>query len=381
MSAEVFDLSASERRVLDLIWHNGPIARRDIAERLQLTAAAVTGLARQLAERRLVVETVDRSGARGQPARPISINQRGAFSVGVNFSHSYVEAGVVDLKGEVVSHRMERISEPDPHIISDVVAAALPKLVGEAGLSLSRCLGAGFTLPGDFLPDGVRLKAHPYFPKFRDIDIRTALKGALALDCYFENDALAAATGEYLLGYGRSCESLVLIHIGHGVGGGVIIKGEAHRGAHGNAALFGVLFPDDRPRPSGMDLFRQLRAVGEGDAVDFCDLEALGPLSDDVTRDWVLRAGEQLERAVYVATRLFDPSVIVIGGRLPGGVSEALLSAIRPERAFGGLEGFAKTGDLPAPSLVASRYGSLAGMVGAASLPLKARLFTQAHGA
>ncbi|WP_440959195.1 ROK family protein [Oceanicaulis sp. LC35] len=381
MSEALFDLTPSQKRVLEQIWHFGPIARRDIADRVQMTPAAVTGLARDLAARNLVTETVERSGARGQPARPLSINRRGAFSIGVNFSHAFVEAGAVDLKGQMLAHQSVRLSseDPDPAEISAQVKALIPDLLKKAGAPPERCLGVGFTLPGDFLPDGVRLKAHPYFPRFRDVDIRQALAGDIELDCFFENDALTAAIGEQLLGYGRSVESLMLIHIGHGVGGGLMHKGEAFRGAHGNAALVGVLYPDDQPRPSGMDLFQTLRDAGHEGRIDFPDLQALYQSSDTALQGWIKRAGAQLETAIYVATRLFDPSVVVIGGRLPGAISKAVCEQVNTDRAFGGGEGFAKTAELPAPVLTASQHGSLAGVIGAASLAVKSRLLTTAE--
>jgi len=378
MTETPFDLTPSQKRVLEQIWHFGPIARRDIADRVQMTPAAVTGLARELAARNLVTETVERSGARGQPARPLSINRRGAFSIGVNFSHAFVEAGAVDLKGEMLAHQTVRLSrsDPDPAEISARVKALIPGLLKEAGAPIERCLGVGFTLPGDFLPDGVRLKAHPYFPRFRDVDIREALAGDIELDCFFENDALTAAIGEQLLGYGRSVQSLMLIHIGHGVGGGLMHKGEAFRGAHGNAALVGVLYPDDQPRPSGMDLFERLKAAGHDAGIDFPDLEALYQANDPTLMSWIDRAGTQLETAIYVATRLFDPSVVVIGGRLPGVISKAVCDQVDVSRAFGGGAGFAQTHELPAPSLTASQHGSRAGVIGAASLAVKSRLLT-----
>ncbi|WP_343226817.1 ROK family protein [Rhizobium laguerreae] len=134
-------------------------------------------------------------------------------------------------------------------------------------------------------------------------------------------------------------DPMFFIHIGHGVGGGAVIDGRPYRGVNGNACLPGVLYLYDQPRPSGQDLFATLN--GAGFAIhDFIDLERLPDSAEAALEIWVERAGKQLSETVRVATAMFDPALIVLGGRLPELVTDRLVRAITSQPILGPSRGW-----------------------------------------
>lgn len=356
-------LSPSERRILDLIWRCGPIARTDLATLAGMTAASVTRLVRSLADRRLVEESVHRVGARGQPTRPVSIDHRGATSVGLYFSHRRVEMGLVDLSGRLLHEETLPLEHATPEALADLTRAFLTTIARDEKLRTGPLLGIGVAVPGDFIDGARQLHAHAFFPELARRDAFVDYARAVPEPVLVENDAASATLGERVLGAAQKIDSFLFVHIGHGVGGGVMIDGRLVRGVRGNAGMVGIQFPNDRPRPSGQDLLLTLRAA-KIDVVDFADLAQLDPRACAPLRGWINRAGAQLREQLSITARLFDPEAVIIGGRLPLPLLQLLTNEVAGP-------GFCDEGvGLPAPRVICSTLGPRAGVIGAATLPI-----------
>lgn len=356
----LFCLQDSEKSVLRSIWAEGPIPRIDIGERTGLGSATVTRITRELVRRGLVQESVRRNGRRGKPARPVMLRQRGAFAYGVYFSHSYMDAGLVDLTGRLIAQERLTFDQATPSLIVRAARIGLTRLTARAGVELARVVGAGFALPGDFGDSG-KLKAHAYFPALWDCDVMAAFSESMPIPVFVENDGAAAAAGERVNGIGRSIQTFVFIHIGHGVGGGLVLNGRLFRGHHGNSGLMGGLFPLNAPRPSGQDLIETLQAAGYS-VPDFNALDDPTVINSPAMRKWTARAARQLGQALSVAGRLVDPEAIILGGRMPPKILNALYSALDVKGAF------AASQSLPHPTVLASELGPDGGLIGAASV-------------
>lgn len=352
-----FALSATQRLVLETVWRQGEISRVGIAKATGLTGASATRLVRDLEERGLTVDRVQHDGARGQPSRPVSLARDGAYALGVNFSHSYLDVGLVSLVGELVVQERLPLERATPDVIGRMAAEAFDRLRRRAGVPLKKTVGAGFSVPGDFISP-TRLNAHAYFPDFADTDVREVFSRHLPIPVVIENDAASAALGERVHGLGRSYSSFILVHVGHGVGSGLVINGQLHRGFHDNAGLIGIAFPMDAPRPSGQDLFATLKTAGapsDFDALDSVDLD------DPQVARWLDRAGAQLAEGLYVPARVVDPQAIILGGRLP---PRFLKELYRRTPVATVLE---RNAPLPSPPFLLSELGAFAGVIGAAA--------------
>ena len=362
-------LTPSERRVLDIIWRHGPIARTDIGPMTDLSTMSVTRITRELGDHGLLTEAVQRTGGRGQPARPLAIKADAAYAVGVYFSNRQIQIALIDLSGSVLERQTLAVEAQTPRDVAEAANAAWRGFRDGRGLDASRVAGMGFALPGDFISDRKRLNAHALFPGFRGEDLQAELQAHCDLEVHVENDAASAALGERLLGAGQTIESFFFAHIGHGIGGGLILDGRLYRGTSGNAGIIGVQFPNDLPRPSGQDLLETLARAGVA-AADFDDLEALDPGTCAPLQAWIERAAGQLRQGLWITARMVDPEAIIIGGRLPRRLLDAVVARVDVER-------FCEDGSgLPRPRVLASALGPAAGVIGAAALPFQARFFS-----
>lgn len=357
-------LSQADRRVLALLLDSGPLSRVEMAERLGVSRAAVTQMIASLDRFGLIAEGESRKGARGQPARPVAVRGEAAYSAGVSFSHSYLDVAVIELTGREVAFHRERLGEPSPTAVAATATAALAAARAQAGLGKTDLLGIGFALPGDFRVDAPVLQAHRYFPAFDQLDARAWFQSRFEEPVFVENDGRTCAMGERLAGLGHACRDFMLVHIGHGVGGGLFLNNRLYRGAHFNAGPIGTFFPMDAPRPSGQDLLETLRASGI-EADDFDALDTIGQThAADVAR-WCARAGAQLAPALQHVANVIDPAFIIVGGRLPARLLADIVKATghpqeAPEIRCAGQP----------PVVLASTMGARAGAIGAAALPV-----------
>jgi predicted NBD/HSP70 family sugar kinase len=358
-------LSPNERRILDVIWRQGPVARAEIAGLVDLTTGSVTRITQTLLQQGLLVESILHDGGRGTPSRPLSIAAGGAFAFGVSFSHRYMDVGLLDLTGRLIGSVRRRYADAKPEIIRRNSREAVSALALEYAIDPDRVAGIGFAIPGDFSPHAPFILAHPFFPHLVGVDLARVLSTDMPYPVFIENDCNSAALGERILGYGRQFRTFISVFVCHGIGGGIIIDGTLYRGTHGNAGGLHAFFPISQPRPSGHDLFDTMSR--EGVAVrDFLDFEPVDAIDLPGVRPWLSRAGKQLRDALSIVARVFDPDAIIIGGRLPPTFLQALAHSVDDEM-------FCANAASAKPVVRASELGPQAGIVGAAAVALYAR--------
>lgn len=217
------------------------------------------------------------------------------------------------------------------NIIPDIVRS----LPGEAA-------GAAIGVPGAVLADGtVNRCVNLGWGICRPGDEFTALTG---IPCRMCNDANAAALGEQWLGGGAGFDSILMVTLGTGVGGGLVMGGGLIAGAHGAGGEIGhIIVEPDEPEPcscgnhgclehycsaTGITRLGHRAGLGERSAKDIFAMAAAG---DRTALAVVDTACDYLGRGIAAACTTFDPAAVVLGG----GVARAgEFLRIRVEKAF-----------------------------------------------
>jgi glucokinase len=257
------------------------------------------------------------------------------------------------------------------------------KIADQKGLTV---VGAGVGAPGVIRMDqGIVVKS-PNFPDWNNLPLKEELERALHIPVFIENDANAAALGEQWLGAGRGINSMILLTLGTGVGGGIVLNNLIWQGADGMAGEIGhmTLIPEGRRCGCGNTGCLEMYASARGIVLSYRD--ALGMKESgkapELTAEQVYQAardgepvalrvmkdmGRMLGIGIANLINIFNPQMIVIGG----GVKDAwqlFIGATHEEimrRAF----------QVPAErtEIVPSQLGDDAGMVGAAAVALQNR--------
>jgi predicted NBD/HSP70 family sugar kinase len=363
--ASLQSLSTSDRRIVGLLLDHGAMPRAELASRIGVSRAAVTQMISSLERFGLIEEGESRKGLRGQPARPVDIRGAAGYSAGISFSHSYLDVAIIDLKGREIAFHRQPLAEPTPEAVATTARSGLDAARKLARIGAAELVGLGVAVPGDFRIDEPVLLAHRYFPAFDQLDVQRFFQERFDERIHVENDGRTCVMGERLAGLGLACRNFMLVHIGHGVGGGLFLDNRLYRGAHFNAGPIGTFFPLDAPRPSGQDLLETLRRDGI-EMADFDALETTDERTQQAVAAWSLRAGNQLGPYLHHVANVIDPAFIIVGGRLPSSILGQMVRAT-------GLpaEKHAERGAAGQPPVVLpSQLGARAGAIGAASIPV-----------
>ena len=160
------------------------------------------------------------------------------YCLGIDFGGTNTKFCLLDSKLMPVEIYQLRTPSSKDDIISQMVCGA-QKLVTDHGLQAGELLGVGIGSPGPLdLENGIIL-ATPNIPGMEDVPIRDAVSEGLNLPAVLDNDANAAAYGEYIYGAGKGARSMVLLTLGTGLGSGIIVDGKVLHGAHNIGAELG----------------------------------------------------------------------------------------------------------------------------------------------
>jgi glucokinase len=165
---------------------------------------------------------------------------RPPFYLGIDLGGTNIKSGVVDDLGQSMSSvSVETHAERGPEAGLAALAEAGRLAVQASGLSLQEIAAVGLGSPGTMDLSAGMLLDPPNLPGWQNLPIRKLLAERLRKPTVLQNDASAAAFGEYWVGAGRDTRSLVLFTLGTGIGGGIVQGGRLIEGEHSHGAECG----------------------------------------------------------------------------------------------------------------------------------------------
>jgi glucokinase len=163
---------------------------------------------------------------------PLEKSQKPYF-VGVDLGGTNIKVGLVDDLGRTISY-LSIATEVRKGVEDGTtrMGGAVQQVAADAGLTTADIARVGLGSPGEMdIPTGMLIK--PVNLKgWNNFQIRDRLAAACGVSVTFENDANAAAYGEFWVGSGRDYRSMALLTLGTGIGTGIIIDDVVIQGAH-----------------------------------------------------------------------------------------------------------------------------------------------------
>ena len=282
--------------------------------------------------------------------------------IGLDLGGTKILAGVVDREGHVEQRR----EHATPTASQEELLAGLDEAVEELLTDGIAALGFGLPSPVD-QRSGRALQAVNI--PLKDIDFRTRMKERFGLPVGIENDANAAVYAEFQFGAARDVESMIMLTLGTGCGGGAVIDGKLFRGW----AEFGhiVIEYDGLPcqgtctgrghlEPYVTGTAATKLAQAEfGPAVDAHRLVRLADEGEARAVEILAGIGRRLGAGIGSLVNIFNPELVVIGG----GFAAAGDFVLDPAREIFRREALAQAGyRIP---IVRAELGTAAGLIGA----------------
>ena len=308
-------------------------------------------------------------------------------AIGIDIGGTKVLGGVVTSSGEILATARRDTPREGGRALTEAIANVATELVQQYPVDSIGVSAAGF-----ISSDRQTLLATPNISNWNGVNLVAELSEILDKKIALENDANAAAWGEFKFGAGRGRNDLMMLTLGTGVGGGLILDGSVFRGAFGIGAELGHirLVPEGQlcgcgirgcleQYASGSALMRHAREAIDAspllarNLLDRGDGTIEGLRGSDITD--AARDGDPVAIAAFntMATYLgagiaslcavIDPSCVVLGG----GVIDAGELFLGPTRDAA-LRLIPFSGKHPYPEIVAAVLGNHAGLVGVADL-------------
>lgn len=162
------------------------------------------------------------------------------YCVGVDLGGTNIKAGLLDADARILcSFSIPTEVEKGNEVVVNNIVGAAERAIREAGVPRDEVVGIGIGSPGPLSHRQGMIINPGNLPCLKNTPIRRIMTERTGIRCTLENDANAAAWGEYWAGAGKGVTDLVMFTLGTGVGGGVIVNGRMLRGHFENGAELG----------------------------------------------------------------------------------------------------------------------------------------------
>ncbi len=235
----------SRALIVDIIRSAGPVSRVELVQATGLTQPTISNIVRQLLASGVIRESGRTPSTGGKPRTLLEINPTALYAVGVQLGFeamTFVAAGVGG--GTVARQLVDGAALDNPQQVVERLAMQFRVFVDTAGIPIDSIAGVAVVVPGPLSPPLGTMFRSPTLRQWEGFPLAATLGELLPVPVVLDNDAAAAAIGEFWTRRVPRTDTFATIYMGTGIGAGVVIDGALYRGASSNAAELGHLSID-----------------------------------------------------------------------------------------------------------------------------------------
>ncbi len=332
-----------ERILAVAMEHVDPFTRAELIQATRLSAPTVGTLVSHLIRSGVVKDLGTGPSRGGRRPSFMEFNARHGFVAGLDLGPTKTRLAVADLRGEPIAHRV--VPTPTgvgPGALLGRLATALKSLMRDSDVPADRLLAVGAGAPGAVDTTTGIVALAPNLPGWSRVPMGATLSRALKTTVIVENDVNLAVLGERWRGAARGHDDCAFVHMGTGIGAGIVMKGELYHGRHFQAGeiafmCMGAQYVDvDFAERGCLETLAGLRALaarwpGARKAADerwVIELQEAARGGDAVAQAAVADTARLIGIAAANLRLVLDPSLIVLGGALVT-LGEAFLEEVR----------------------------------------------------
>jgi predicted NBD/HSP70 family sugar kinase len=224
--------------------HPGPLTRAEIRAATGLSAPTVGSLSGELLKLGLLKELGRGPSTGGRPPRSVQFNAQYGVVAGIVFDAATTRLAVADLAGQTLaaSEAKTPCDGGPERLLSWLGGQIRTLLSADPGARGRRLLAVAAGLPGAVDRErGTVVGLMPGFRSFENLAVGAYLEKLVEAPVVVENDIKLAVLGEHWRGAAQGHDTCVFISLGVGIGAGILIGGELHRGHHSLAGEIAVM--------------------------------------------------------------------------------------------------------------------------------------------
>jgi predicted NBD/HSP70 family sugar kinase len=224
----------NERTVLEAIRASAPISRAEISRRVGISKPTVSQALQSLLAARLVRETEHGGDGPSYGATFFEPVPEAAFVLGLDLGARFVRGAVCDVRGEIRARQDVELSARTAAASLDAIESLSRSLLAAADATPELVDSVVLGVPGAVDSLG-RISLAENVTGLEGAGFRAELAARIDMPVTIENDINLAALGERWRGIARGVDDFVFLSIGTGLGAGIVLHGELHRGHNGSA--------------------------------------------------------------------------------------------------------------------------------------------------
>ncbi|MGH9106605.1 MAG: ROK family protein [Acidimicrobiales bacterium] len=231
----------NERLLLEHVRAAGPLSRAELARVSGLSKPTVALALANLETDGLVKVAGLRTGFRGPAAVLYEVRPESGYVLGLDVGREYLRGALADIGGTVCARFSRPAHAAGAAARVGELTALAEELVAAAGVTRSRVAQVVIGSPGVYDPARGALTMAANVPGWESPKVLMDLQRSLGPTTIVENDIDLAALAERDMGHGRDVRNFCFVSVGTGIGMGLVIDGQLHRGAHGAAGEIAYL--------------------------------------------------------------------------------------------------------------------------------------------
>jgi predicted NBD/HSP70 family sugar kinase len=328
----------NERTVLEAIRAGAPISRAEISRRAGISKPTVSLALQSLLDAGLVRRSTEQPDGPRYGAVFFEPVPEAALALGLDVGGRFLRGAICDLRGDVRARLDVEIEGDDADRVLEQIAELRAGLVGATGLDESLVNGAVVGVPGVVDAHRRRISLATSVAGLEGDTFGAELARRLGHDVWLENDVNLAALGEQWQGVARGVDDFLFLSVGTGMGAGLVLRGELHRGHNGAAgevdfAFVGLADDVDPCAGAASAYAATLAATRVGPTVleapfDAREIFAAARAGDGLAVDVVREVARRIALHIVPVAAVTDVSLVVLGGGL-GANGDLLLGPVR----------------------------------------------------
>ncbi len=378
-----------KKHILHALYFNGPLSNSELSKLIKLSTPKINSLLVELIENGLVKELGRGDSSGGRRPNIYGLVEDGFYVVGITININRTIISIFNSNNQEVSgpHYFPVKMQSDLEIFRQV-NNKLEQVVKDSRIERNKILVAGIELPGVINPNlGIN---KTYFPQVTNL--YEELRKIFGIPVYFNHDSKVRTFAEQHFGLAKGKKNVLMLQADWGLGLGIIINGKLYGGKSGFSGEFGHLPIVDngvlcscgkqgcletivsataivRMAKEGINkgnssLITEL-VNGDTDKIEISVVIQAANRGDQFAISLFSEAGYWLGRGIVYLIQIFNPELIIIGGRLAE-ASPFILAPIQQA-----INIFSNR-DLSSDTEIRfSELGSKAGTVGAAAYALE----------
>lgn len=360
--------------VLKLVKDNPNISRISVVRRTDLTPPTVSRIISFLLESGVVLESPGESTHVGRKPFHLKFNGKNFLVLAVEMSYTYVRFAVIDLDGNI---KEVQTVETTTDIPNNKLFELIYENYSYFQKRFDNIFAIGISSPGRVNPKEGVIISIPNLRNLSNFRVKE-LEKELKKPVFILNDANAEALAEMFFGYGRDVNDFLVVHIGFGIGGGIVLNRKLYNGNFGVSGEIGHISVDmeyglkcDCGNKGCIELYASVNSIikevqrqKKNINLTMNSLYKFLKEGDPVTISVVNERSRMIGNMLVTVSNILAPQKIIIAGPVVK-IAEFIIPTIKQTLSKHSFYGFGKEIDV-----VSSALKENSGLIGAMSIVL-----------